>query len=122
VIQTQTMLTVADNSGAKSVMCFKVLGGSGKRYATLGDEVICSVKSAEPNGAVKKGDKVRGVVVRTVRSVSRPDGSSIRFDSNSLVIVDEDKNPKGTRIFGPIARELRAKGYSKIVSLAVEVV
>jgi large subunit ribosomal protein L14 len=122
VIQTQTLLTVADNSGAKSVMCFKVLGGSGKRYATLGDEVICSVKSAEPNGAVKKGDKVRGVIVRTVRSVSRPDGSSIRFDSNSLVIVDEDKNPKGTRIFGPIARELRAKGYSKIVSLAVEVV
>jgi large subunit ribosomal protein L14 len=122
VIQTQTLLTVADNSGAKSVMCFKVLGGSGKRYASIGDEVICSVKSAEPNGAVKKGEKVRGVVVRTVRSVQRPDGSSIRFDSNSLVIVDENKNPKGTRIFGPVARELRAKGYSKIVSLAVEVV
>lgn len=122
MIQTQTLLTVADNSGAKSVMCFKVLGGSGKRYASIGDEVICSVKSAEPNGAVKKGEKVRGVVVRTVRSVQRPDGSSIRFDSNSLVIVDENKNPKGTRIFGPVARELRAKGYSKIVSLAVEVV
>lgn len=122
MIQTQSYLTVADNSGAKSVMCFKVLGGSGKRYASIGDEVICSVKSAEPNGSIKKGDKVRGVVVRTVRSVQRPDGSSIRFDSNSLVIVDEDKNPKGTRIFGPVARELRAKGYSKIVSLAVEVV
>lgn len=122
MIQTQTILSVADNSGAKSVMCFKVLGGSGKRYATIGDEVICAVKSAEPNGAIKKGDKIRGVVVRTIRSISRPDGSSIRFDTNSLVIVDEDKNPKGTRIFGPIARELRAKGYSKIVSLAVEVV
>ena len=122
MIQTQTLLTVADNSGAKVVMCFKVLGGSGKRYAGIGDEVICAVKSADPNGAIKKGEKVRGVIVRTLRSVSRPDGSSIRFDSNSLVIVDEDKNPKGTRIFGPIARELRAKGYSKIVSLAVEVV
>ena len=90
MIQTQTMLSVADNSGAKVVMCFKVLGGSGKRYASIGDEVICSVKSAEPNGAIKKGEKVRGVIVRTLRSIPRPDGSSIRFDSNSLVIVDED--------------------------------
>jgi large subunit ribosomal protein L14 len=122
MIQAQTILSVADNTGAKSVMCFKVLGGSGKRYATVGDEVICSVKSAEPNGAVKKGDKIRGVIVRTTHSLNRPDGSSIKFDGNSLVIVDQDKNPRGTRIFGPIARELRAKGYSKIVSLAVEVV
>jgi large subunit ribosomal protein L14 len=122
MIQAQTILTVADNSGAKTVMCFKVLGGSGKRYASLGDEVICSVKSAEPNGNVKKGEKVRGVVVRTSKSVQRPDGSTIKFDTNSLVIVDEEKNPKGTRIFGPIARELRGAGYGKIVSLAVEVV
>jgi large subunit ribosomal protein L14 len=122
MIQAQTILTVADNSGAKTVMCFKVLGGSGKRYASLGDEVICSVKSAEPNGNVKKGEKVRGVIVRTSKSVQRPDGSTIKFDTNSLVIVDEDKNPKGTRIFGPIARELRGAGYGKIVSLAVEVV
>jgi large subunit ribosomal protein L14 len=122
MIQAQTILSVADNTGAKTAMCFKVLGGSGKRYATVGDEVICAVKSADPNGIVKKGDKIRGVVVRTTHSLNRPDGSSIKFDGNSLVIVDEDKNPRGTRIFGPIARELRAKGYSKIVSLAVEVV
>lgn len=122
MIQAQTILTVADNSGAKTVMCFKVLGGSGKRYASLGDEVICSVKSAEPNGNIKKGEKVRGVIVRTSKAVQRLDGSTIKFDTNSLVIVDEDKNPKGTRIFGPIARELRGAGYGKIVSLAVEVV
>lgn len=122
MIQAQSMLDVADNSGAKSVMCFKVLGGSGKRYATIGDEVICSVKSVEPNSSLKKGDKIRGVIVRTKKPVKREDGSSIRFDTNSLVIVDTDKNPKGTRIFGPIARELRGKGYSRIISLAVEVV
>jgi large subunit ribosomal protein L14 len=122
MIQAQTILSVADNTGAKSVMCFKVLGGSGKKYASIGDEVICSVKSAEPNGSVKKGEKIRGVIVRTSYNLNRPDGSSIKFDSNSLVIVDEEKNPRGTRIFGPVARELRAKGYSKIVSLAVEVV
>lgn len=122
MIQAQTTMSVADNTGAKSVMCFKVLGGSGKRYASIGDEVICSVKSADPNSSVKKGDKIRGVIVRTIKPVQRTDGSSIRFDTNSLVIVDENKNPKGTRIFGPVARELRAKGYSKIVSLAVEVV
>lgn len=122
MIQAQTMLDVADNSGAKSVMCFKVLGGSGKRYASIGDEIIGSVKTVEPNSGVKKGEKVRGVIVRTSRAVNRPDGSSIRFDSNSLVIVDQEKNPKGTRIFGPVARELRSKGYSKIISLAVEVV
>ena len=122
MIQTQSIMSVADNTGAKSVMCFKVLGGSGKAFASIGDEVICSVKSADPNGSVKKGDKIKGVIVRTTKPVKRPDGSSIRFDNNSLVIVDDDKNPKGTRIFGPVARELRAKGYSKIVSLAVEVV
>lgn len=122
MIQAQTILSVADNSGAKSVMCFKVLGGSGKRYASIGDEVICSVKSAEPNGNVKKGDKVRGVIVRTAQSFKRDDGSTVKFDTNSLVIVDQDKNPRGTRIFGPIARELRNKGYSRIISLAVEVV
>lgn len=122
MIQAQTILSVADNTGAKSVMCFKVLGGSGKKYASIGDEVICSVKSAEPNGSVKKGEKIRGVIVRTSHNLNRPDGSSIKFDTNSLVIVDEEKNPRGTRIFGPVARELRAKGYSKIVSLAVEVV
>jgi large subunit ribosomal protein L14 len=122
MIQAQTIMSVADNTGAKSVMCFKVLGGSGKVSATIGDEVICSVKSADPNGSVKKGEKIKGVIVRTTKAVKRPDGSSIRFDSNSLVIVDDDKNPKGTRIFGPVARELRAKGYAKIVSLAVEVV
>jgi len=122
MIQAQTIMSVADNTGAKSVMCFKVLGGSGKRYASIGDEVICSVKSADSDGSVKKGDKIRGVVVRTIDPVNRADGSSIRFDTNSLVIVDENKNPKGTRIFGPVARELRGKGYSKIVSLAVEVV
>jgi len=122
MIQTQTIMSVADNSGAKSVMCFKVLGGSGKTSATIGDEVICSVKAVDPNGSVKKGDKIRGVIVRTKKAVQRPDGSSIRFDTNALVLVDEDKNPQGTRIFGPVARELRARGYSKIVSLAVEVV
>ena len=122
MIQAQTILSVADNTGAKSVMCFKVLGGSGKKYASIGDEVICSVKTAEPNGAVKKGEKIRGVIVRTSHNLNRPDGSSIKFDTNSLVIVDQEKNPRGTRIFGPVARELRAKGYSKIVSLAVEVV
>jgi len=122
VIQAQTILDVADNSGAKSVMCFKVLGGSGRRYATLGDEVVCSVKSAEPNGSVKKGEIVKGVIVRTVKHFQRQDGSSVRFDSNAVVLVDKDKNPTGTRVFGPIARELRGKGYSKIISLAVEVV
>jgi large subunit ribosomal protein L14 len=122
MIQTQTILDVADNSGAKTVMCFKVLGGSGKQFATLGEEIICSVKSADPGGAVKKGDKIRAVIVRTAKTVNRPDGSAIKFDKNSVVIVDEAKNPRGTRIFGPVARELRAKGYGKIVSLAFEVV
>ena len=122
MIQAQTVLDVADNSGAKSVMCFKVLGGSGRRFASLGDEVVCSVKGAEPNGAVKKGEIVKGVIVRTVKHFQRKDGSTVRFDSNAVVLVDKDKNPTGTRIFGPIARELRSKGYSKIISLAVEVV
>ncbi len=122
MIQTQTVLDVADNSGAKRVMCFKVLGGSGRRFASVGDEVVCSVKSAEPNGAVKKGEIIKGVIVRTIKQFQRKDGSAVRFDSNAVVLVDKDKNPTGTRIFGPIARELRSKGYSKIISLAVEVV
>ena len=122
MIQAQTLLDVADNSGAKKAMCFKVLGGSRKKYATLGDEIICAVRSVEPNGAIKKGEKVRGVIVRTTKSVKRPDGSSIRFDTNSMVIIEKDKNPRGTRIFGPVAREIRAKGFARIISLAVEVV
>ncbi len=122
MIQTQTMLEIADNSGAKRVMCFKVLGGAGRRYAGLGDEIICSVKSAEPNGNVKKGDIVRAVIVRTKSKIKRDDGSSVRFDQNAAVLIDKDKNPSGTRIFGPVARELRGRGYMKIVSLAVEVV
>jgi large subunit ribosomal protein L14 len=122
VIQTQTVLDVADNSGAKRVMCFKVLGGSRRRFASVGDEVVCSVKSAEPNGSVKKGEIIKGVIVRTRKQFQRKDGSVVRFDSNAVVLVDKDKNPTGTRIFGPIARELRAKGYSKIISLAVEVI
>jgi len=122
MIQAQTILDVADNSGAKTVMCFKVLGGSGKQFASLGEEIICSVKSADPGGAVKKGDKVRAVIVRTAKSVTRPDGTAIKFDKNSVVIVDGDKNPRGTRIFGPVAKELRAKGYGRIISLAFEVV
>ena len=122
MIQTQTVLDVADNSGAKRVMCFKVLGGSRRRFASVGDEVVCSVKSAEPNGSVKKGEIIKGVIVRTRKQFQRKDGSVVRFDSNAVVLVDKDKNPTGTRIFGPIARELRAKGYSKIISLAVEVI
>lgn len=122
MIQSETRLEVADNSGAKSVLCFKVLGGSKKRYASLGDEIICSVKSAEPNAAVKKGEVVRGVVVRTKVPVRRNDGSAVRFDQNAVVLVDTEKNPRGTRIFGPVARELRYRGYMRIISLAVEVV
>ena len=120
MIQAETKLRAADNSGAKVIECFKVLGGSRRRYASVGDIIVCSVKSSEPRGLVKKGDKVRAVVVRTKKAIRRKDGSYIRFDENAAVIVNE-KEPKGTRIFGPIARELREKGFSKIVSLAPEV-
>lgn len=120
MIQAETKLKAADNSGAKIIECFKVLGGTRRRYASVGDIIVCSVKSAEPRGMVKKGDKVRAVVVRTKKAIRRKDGSYIRFDENAAVIVSE-KEPKGTRIFGPIARELREKGFSKIVSLAPEV-
>ena len=122
MIQAQTILLSPTTPAPRAVMCFKVLGGSGKKYASIGDEVICSVKTAEPNGNVKKARKDPWRHRSHLYNLNRPDGSSIKFDTNSLVIVDEEKNPRGTRIFGPVARELRAKGYSKIVSLAVEVV
>ena len=121
MIQTQTRLRVADNSGAKEVMCIKVLGGTKRKYANIGDIIICSVKQATPGGVVKKGDVVKAVVVRTVRGVRRNDGSHIRFDENAAVIINEAKNPRGTRIFGPVARELRDGNFMKIVSLAPEV-
>jgi len=122
MIQEQTMLDVADNSGAKQAMCIKVLGGSRRRYASLGDIIVASVKKALPNGEVKAGQVVKGVVVRTAQNVRRPDGSYIRFDRNALVLIDNDGNPRGTRIFGAVARELRDKNFMKIVSLAEEVV
>jgi len=119
MIQAETRLRVADNSGAKVIECFKVLGGTRRRYAALGDVVVASVKSAEPRGAVKKGDKVRAVIVRQTREYRRKDNSYIRFDENAAVILDANgTDPKGTRIFGPVARELREKGFPKIVSLA----
>ncbi len=122
MIQAETRLKVADNSGAKVIECFKVLGGTRRRYAAVGDVVVASVKSAEPRGMVKKGDKVRAVIVRQSREYRRKDNSYIRFDENAAVIVDANGiDPKGTRIFGPVARELREKGFSKIVSLAQEV-
>ena len=121
MIQQETRLKVADNSGAREVACIKVLGGSRRRYAYVGDTIVCAVKEATPNGAVKKGDVVRAVVVRTKKEQRRPDGSYIRFDENAAVIIRDDKNPRGTRIFGPIARELRDKDYMKILSLAPEV-
>ncbi len=121
MIQMQTYLKVADNSGAKELMCIRVLGGSRKRYANIGDVIVASVKKAAPGGAVKKGDVVKAVIVRSAKGVRRPDGTYIRFDDNAAVIVGEDKNPKGTRIFGPVARELREKEYTKILSLAPEV-
>lgn len=122
MIQTQTRLAVADNSGAKEVMCIKVLGGSGRKTANIGDIIVCSVKSATPGGVVKKGQVVKAVVVRTVSGVRRNDGSYIRFDQNAAVIIKEDKSPRGTRIFGPVARELRDKEFMKIISLAPEVI
>jgi large subunit ribosomal protein L14 len=121
VIQTQTRLRVADNSGAKELMCIKVLGGSGRKFANIGDVIVCSVKQATPGGVVKKGDVVKAVIVRSKSGVRRNDGSYIRFDENAAVIVREDKSPRGTRIFGPVARELRDKDFMKIVSLAPEV-
>jgi large subunit ribosomal protein L14 len=121
MIQTETVLDVADNSGARKVLCIKVLGGSRRRYASLGDVIVGSVKEASPNAKVKKGDVVKAVVVRTAKEVGRPDGSYIRFDNNSAVLIDNHNEPVGTRIFGPVARELRAKRFMKIVSLAPEV-
>ncbi len=121
MIQQQTLMTVADNTGAKELMCIRVLGGTGRRYANIGDVVVASVKKAAPGGVVKKGDVVKAVVVRTVHGVKRADGSTIKFDENAAVIIKEDKTPRGTRIFGPVARELREKDYLKILSLAPEV-
>jgi large subunit ribosomal protein L14 len=121
MIQVQTRLKSADNTGAKEMMCIKVLGGSWRKYANIGDVIVASVKSAAPGGAVKKGEIVKCVVVRTKKGVRRPDGSFIRFDENAAVIIRDDKNPRGTRIFGPVARELRDKDYMKILSLAPEV-
>jgi ribosomal protein L14, bacterial/organelle len=121
MIQMQTILDVADNSGAKKLFCIKVLGGSKRRYAGIGDIIVASVKEALPNSKVKKGDVVKAVVVRTAKAVGRPDGSYIRFDNNSGVVINNAKEPVGTRIFGPVARELRAKKFMKIISLAPEV-
>ncbi len=121
MIQPQTMLRVADNTGAKRLMCIKVLGGSKRKYAGIGDVIVCSVKEATPGGVVKKGDVVKAVIVRTKKESRRKDGSYIKFDDNAAVIIKEDKSPTGTRIFGPVARELREKDYMKIVSLAPEV-
>ena len=121
MIQLRTRLEVADNTGAKKAACFKVLGGTRRRYASLGDVVVASVKEAIPDGLVKKGEVVRGVVVRTKKAVRRSDGSYIRFNSNAIVLIDNQMNPRGTRIFGPVARELREKNFMKIISLAPEV-
>lgn len=121
MIQQQTMLNVADNTGAKQLMCIRVMGGSYRRYANIGDVVVASVKVAAPGGVVKKGDVVRAVVVRSTKGLRRPDGSYIRFDENAAVIINDQKNPRGTRIFGPVARELREKDFMKIISLAPEV-
>jgi large subunit ribosomal protein L14 len=121
MIQTQSVLDVADNSGAKKLFCIKVIGGSKRRYASVGDVVVCSVREAIPNGKVKKGDVLRAVIVRTAKELRRADGTYIRFDDNSAVLVNDQGEPIGTRIFGPVARELRARQYMKIVSLAPEV-
>ena len=121
MIQMQTYLKVADNTGAKELMCIRVLGGSRRRYANIGDIIVASVKKAAPGSNVKKGEVVRAVVVRSAKGLRRPDGTYIRFDDNAAVLIKEDKNPRGTRIFGPVARELREKDYMKILSLAPEV-
>jgi large subunit ribosomal protein L14 len=121
MIQMRTVLDVADNSGARKVQCIKVLGGSKRKYASIGDIIVVSVKEAIPNAKVKKGDVMKAVVVRTTKEMGRPDGTYIRFDNNSAVLIDNQKEPVGTRIFGPVARELRAKKFMKIISLAPEV-
>jgi large subunit ribosomal protein L14 len=121
MIQMTTILDVADNSGAKKVFCIKVLGGSKRKYASIGDVIVVSVKEALPNSKVKKGDVAKAVIVRTAKEIARPDGSYIRFDSNSAVLINKENEPVGTRIFGPVARELRAKKFMKIISLAPEV-
>ena len=121
MIQQESRLRVADNTGAREVLCIKVLGGSRRRYAAVGDIIICAVKDAMPNQAVKKGDVVKAVVVRTTKEKRRPDGSYIRFDDNAVVLINDQHNPRGTRVFGPVARELREKRFMKIISLAPEV-
>ena len=121
MIQQQTLMKVADNTGAKELMCIRVLGGTGRRYANIGDVVVCAVKKAAPNGQVKKGEVVKAVVVRSAKGLKRADGSYIKFDENAAVIIKDDGTPRGTRIFGPVARELREKDYLKILSLAPEV-
>ena len=121
MIQQQTLMKVADNTGAKELMCIRVLGGTGRRYGNIGDIVVCSVKKAIPGGRVKKGDVVKAVIVRSAHGMKRADGSYIKFDENAAVIIKEDKTPRGTRIFGPVARELREKDFLKILSLAPEV-
>ena len=121
MVQQETRLKVADNSGAKELLCIRVLGGSTRRYAGVGDIIVCSVKEATPGGVVKKGDVVKAVVVRTVKPIGRADGSYIKFDENAAVIIKDDKQPRGTRIFGPVARELRDREFNKILSLAPEV-
>jgi len=121
VLQQQSLMNVADNTGAKELMCIRVLGGTGRRYANIGDVVVCAVKKAAPNGQVKKGEVVKAVVVRTAKGLKRADGSYIKFDENAAVIIKDDGTPRGTRIFGPVARELREKDYLKILSLAPEV-
>ena len=122
MIQSRTMLEVADNTGAKKIMCIRVLGGSGRRYASIGDVIIATVKEAEPRSDVKKGEVVRAVVVRTKKEVGRPDGSFVRFDDNAAVLVTNQDVPRGTRIFGPVGRELRSRNFSRIISLAPEAV
>ncbi|HKA56608.1 MAG TPA: 50S ribosomal protein L14 [Candidatus Binatia bacterium] len=121
MIQVETILDVADNSGARQVRCVRVLGGTRRRYASVGDEIVVSIREAIPNAKVKKGDVMRAVIVRTAKEIGRPDGSYIRFDNNSAVLLDNQREPVGTRIFGPVARELRAKRFMKIISLAPEV-
>jgi len=122
MIQQETYLRVADNTGAKEIKCIRVLGGSGRKYGSIGDVIVASVRKAAPGGTVKKGEVVRAVIVRTAKGVHRADGTYVRFDENAAVLIKDDKNPRGTRIFGPVARELRDKDYMKILSLAPEVI
>lgn len=122
MIQQQSMLTVADNTGAKQIMCIRVLGGSFRKFGNIGDIIVAAVKDSSPGGVVKKGEVVKAVIVRTKKGLRRPDGSYIRFDENAAVVIKDDKSPKGTRIFGPVARELRDRDFMKIISLAPEVI